>query len=452
MTMNKKKKDYLNRNKETMKFILNLVDVLLMALLYVLTIIIYYDKNYEYSYGLRGYIVLSVLYIVILYIFNHAFGSFELGTKKISDIILSQGMSLLIVDVVMFFVLSLIEGHILYVRYPHLLLYVVQMIVSSYVVYKHSLIIRERFKPLDALVIYGDNSYKKVVSKLKIYQQYEFKIKKCLSEKDINYKKILETIKDYECIICIEMTYEKKKLVVKNAYENDKYIYDVPSITEVLIKSSKVSSLIDTPILKLNKFGPNEVEKVLKRAMDIFGGVLLLIVGSPIMLISSIIIKLQDGGDIFFKQKRLTKDGKVFELIKFRSMIMNAEPNNKMIRAKENDERITKYGSFMRKTRIDEIPQVLNILKGEMSFVGPRALRIEEYEENKNDFPEFNYRLKVQAGLTGYAQLYGKYNTSFRDKLLFDVYYIENYSLMEDVKLILMSFFNMFIKDSTEGF
>ena len=131
---------------------------------------------------------------------------------------------------------------------------------------------------------------------------------------------------------------------------------------------------------------------------------------------------------------------------------MNAEPDNKMIRAKQDDPRITKFGSFMRRTRIDELPQVFNILKGDMSFVGPRALRIEEYKQNEKDFPEFTYRLKVQAGLTGYAQLYGKYNTTFRDKLLLDIYYIENYDLITDIKLILMTVVTILRKDSTEGF
>ena len=450
--MKKPSSTYLNKDKETSRITLNLINTVILALLYVLMVFVFYDNDYEYSYGIRGYLVLSAIYIISIYIFNNAFGSFELGTKKISDIALSQGMSVFITDIMMFFVMSLIEGHILYRIYPHILILIIQMVVGTFVVYKNSKYIRERFKPLDALVIYGDDSYKNIVSKLKIYQQYEFKIIKCISEKDINYKKILDTIGNYECIICIEMTHDKKKLIIKNAYENNIYVYNVPSITEVLIKASKVSNLIDTPISKLNKFGPNKVERVIKRGMDIFGSVLLLVLASPIILVSAIIIKVQDGGDVFFRQKRLTKDGKQFELIKFRSMIMNAEPGNKMIRAKEDDARITKYGKFMRSTRIDEIPQAINILKGEMSFVGPRALRIEEYEENKNVFPEFTYRLKVQAGLTGYAQLYGKYNTSFRDKLLFDVYYIENYSLVEDIKLILMSFFNMFIKDSTQGF
>lgn len=441
-----------NNKKETTRFLLNLVDILVLTIIYILSVYVFYDNDYEYNYGIRGYIVLGLLYVLIIYIFNDGFGSFELGTKKIMDIFLSQGMSIFIGDVSMFLVMSLIEGHILYKRYPYIIIYLVQLLISLIIVYLNTRYIRESFKPLKALVVYGSESYKATVSKLKIYQQYEFEIKKCLSEKEITNKNIYDILKKYESIICVDVSHSKKKIIAKSAYEKNRFVYDVPSITDVLIKASKVSNLIDTPIFKLNKFGPNRVEAILKRAMDLFGSVLLLIIGSPIMMVCAIIIKAQDGGDILFRQKRLTKDGKVFELVKFRSMIMNAEPDNKMIRAKQDDPRITKFGSFMRRTRIDELPQVFNILKGDMSFVGPRALRIEEYKQNEKDFPEFTYRLKVQAGLTGYAQLYGKYNTTFRDKLLFDVYYVENYSLIEDIKLILMSFFNMFSKDSTQGF
>lgn len=440
------------KNKETAKFILNLSNNLLMTLLYVLMVVAFYNTNTEFDYGIRGYIVLGIIYALIYHFACSLLDAYKLGNKKIMDIILSQGMSLFGCDFVMFFILSLIEGHILYVRWPYLALFLIQIALVVLLSYYHSLNIRNNFKPLNAVVIYNKDSYKTIIKKLKTYQEYEFAIKKVIDEKDVKIKVINELVDKYECIICADISHELKKKIVKKCYEKDKYVYDVPSITDMFMKSSEVTNYIDTPIFRLNKFGPSIVERFIKRAMDIFGGVLLLILGSPFMLVSAIVIKCQDGGDVFFKQKRLTKGGKEFELIKFRSMIMNAEPEGKMIRAKENDNRITKYGKFIRSTRIDELPQVFNILKGDMSFVGPRALRVEEYETNENDFPEFRYRLKVKAGLTGYAQIYGKYNTNYRDKLLLDIYYIENYSLITDIKLILMSIVNIFVKDSTQGF
>ena len=176
-----------------------------------------------------------------------------------------------------------------------------------------------------------------------------------------------------------------------------------------------------------------------------------MIVAAPIMLVVAIAIKLEDGGPVFFTQKRATIDGKTFDILKFRSMIVDAEKYG-AIPATDRDPRITKVGNVIRATRIDELPQILNILKGEMSIVGPRPERVEHVEKYSKEVPEFSYRLKVKGGLTGYAQIYGKYNTSAYDKLRLDLMYIENYSLLLDIKLILMTLQIMLRKESTEGF
>lgn len=225
----------------------------------------------------------------------------------------------------------------------------------------------------------------------------------------------------------------------------------MPSITDMLIASGEILHIVDTPIIKVNKFGPNQAERIVKRFIDIIGSLVLIIITSPIMLVTAIAIKVNDKGDVFFKQARLTKDGKSFEMIKFRSMIMNAESKTGAVLAKQNDDRITSVGKVIRKFRIDELPQLFNILKGEMSFVGPRPERIEMYDEITKTMPEFDYRLCVKAGLTGYAQIYGKYNTELRDKLLLDLYYIEKYSLVEDIKLIILTLKVIFKSDATEG-
>ena len=219
----------------------------------------------------------------------------------------------------------------------------------------------------------------------------------------------------------------------------------------MLLASSDIINIVDTPILKINKFGPGQLERIVKRGIDIFGSLVLIILTSPIMLLTALAIKIEDHGDVLYRQKRYTKDKKEFEIIKFRSMIMNAEKKTGAVLAKENDDRITKVGRFIRKTRFDELPQLLNILKGEMSFVGPRPERPEIHEDICKTMPEFDFRLVVKAGLTGYAQIYGKYNTSLRDKLLLDLYYIENYSLIDDIKMLLLTLKIVFNKESTEG-
>ena len=176
-----------------------------------------------------------------------------------------------------------------------------------------------------------------------------------------------------------------------------------------------------------------------------------LIVLSPMFIVISLAIKLYDGGPVFYKQKRCTRDLKTFDILKFRSMIVDAEKNGPQP-AVDNDSRITPVGKIIRALRVDELPQILNILRGDMSIVGPRPERIEHVEKYSDEIPEFVCRYKVKGGLTGYAQVYGKYNTSAYNKLKMDLIYIQNYSLAMDFKLILMTVRILFKKDSTEGF
>ena len=186
--------------------------------------------------------------------------------------------------------------------------------------------------------------------------------------------------------------------------------------------------------------------------MDIIISALMLVITSPFLLLSAIAVKLYDGGPVFFRQARSTLGGKVFYIHKFRSMIVDAEKDGAPRPAEDFDPRITPVGRFLRASRLDELPQLIDILVGNMSIVGPRPERIEHTQQYSEDIPEFQYRLKVRGGLTGYAQLYGKYNTTPYDKLQLDLMYIQNYSLLLDLKLILMTVKIMFMKESTEGF
>jgi Sugar transferases involved in lipopolysaccharide synthesis len=189
-----------------------------------------------------------------------------------------------------------------------------------------------------------------------------------------------------------------------------------------------------------------------KRIWDIIFATFLLILFSPIMLVTAVAIKVEDHGTILFKQKRVGGGGKVFNILKFRSMCMDAEKDGKPRPAVEGDPRITKVGRFIRKTRIDELPQLFNIFKGDLSLVGPRPERVEHVELYTKEIPEFSYRLRVPAGLTGYAQIYGKYNTSAKDKLLLDLLYIEQQSFIMDAKMVFLTIKTVFTPESTEGF
>ena len=177
-----------------------------------------------------------------------------------------------------------------------------------------------------------------------------------------------------------------------------------------------------------------------------------LIVLSPILVITAIAIKLEDHGDIFFTQDRCTIDGRVFKIYKFRSMIMDAEKDGRPHPAGEKDDRITKVGHIIRACRVDELPQLINILKGDMSIVGPRPERVEHVKLYTEQIEEFPFREKVKGGLTGYAQVYGRYNTTALDKLKLDLIYITNYSILLDIQIIFETVKILFRKESTEGF
>ena len=192
-------------------------------------------------------------------------------------------------------------------------------------------------------------------------------------------------------------------------------------------------------------------QAIVKRIIDIVVSGIGLIIASPIMLICAIAIKLDDGGPILFRQNRITKDGKIFNIYKFRSMIVDADKDGAK-KAETDDDRITRVGKVIRMCRVDELPQLINVLKGDMSIVGPRPERIENVYEYTNKYPQFELRHKVKAGITGFAQLYGKYNTTPEDKLNMDLIYIETYSLLQDIKLMVLTFKILFMRESTEGF
>ena len=208
--------------------------------------------------------------------------------------------------------------------------------------------------------------------------------------------------------------------------------------------------MFDTPLLLTRNQGLTIDQRFFKRAFDILLSLIAIVLASPFMLIIALLIKLYDKGPVFYKQERLTRDGKTFMIIKFRSMGMDSEKDGARLAMKE-DKRVTPVGKVIRRIHFDELPQIFNILKGDMSFVGPRPERREIHDQYVERIPEFDFRLKVKAGLTGYAQVYGKYNTTPYDKLKLDLTYIENYSLLLDIKMMLLTFKVLFQKENTEG-
>ena len=434
-------------NKENAKIALSVANLFFFEIIFLATLMMSY-VNYFFYYS-NGYLVFFLIYLILFILFGRLFSTFEIGETTTTDLFLSSSLTLIFASAMIYFILCLITLRIIPL-WPIMIMLLIQMVLGGLLIFLENRYIRANFPPVRVVAIYGESHYN-LIGKLNNIKDLSMSVVKTIDLKDIDYEKIDDLLEGTDGVVTLDVHHENKKRIFKACYARKMLIYDVPSITDMLLASSDILHIVDSPILKINKFGPSQIERIMKRFIDIVGSLILIILTSPIMLFVSIAIKFQDGGDIFYKQVRLTKDEKEFKIIKFRSMVMNAEKNTGVVLAKENDDRITPVGKFIRKTRMDELPQLINILNGDMSFVGPRPERPEIYDEICKTMPEFRYRLVVKAGLTGYAQVYGKYNTSLRDKLLLDLYYIENYSVIDDIKLILLTIKIIFNKDATEG-
>ncbi|WP_257675386.1 sugar transferase [Clostridium felsineum] len=268
-----------------------------------------------------------------------------------------------------------------------------------------------------------------------------------------NYTKDKENIVEEADIVLIsdDLDENTKSEIIKQSMYMNKNIFIIPSVTDIAFYKANFEQIDDVPILKVDTLELSSEQKTVKRLLDIVVAIIATVVFSPFLIILPIIIKCTDGGSPFYFQERVTDGGKKFKLVKFRSMIENAERNSGPVLVTENDSRITKIGKIMRATRLDEIPQLFNILKGDMSIVGPRPERPFYVEKFEREIPDYKYRTFVKAGLTGLAQVLGKYNTTPEDKIKYDIMYIKNYSILLDIKLIIQTVKIMFMKESTEA-
>ena len=306
---------------------------------------------------------------------------------------------------------------------------------------------RKIIPPITILEVVGDHKNNLARSLNEIRHKYEIRETVLYNDPSLD-----EKIDKYEAVLINDIPAFDHNVILKTCFERNKRVYTVPKISDIIIKASDNINLVDTPLFLCRNLGISKWQLFIKRSADLLLSLFALILLSPVFLITALAIKLEDGGPVFFRQERVTLNEKRFMILKFRSMIVDAEKDGRPHPAGEKDDRITKVGHIIRACRVDELPQLINIIKGEMSIVGPRPERWEHVEKYKSEIPEFSYRYKVKGGLTGYAQVYGKYNTSALDKLKLDLMYITNYRLLLDAQIIFETVKILFIKDSTEGF
>lgn len=422
--------------KRLISFVLAFFLVIILTAGFGIVWYIYYSDTIVLPYYRRGNWVLIGIYCMLVWVFFKAYGGFKLGYLKKTDMLYSQLISIACVDFVSYFLISLIGRHFLAVS-PMLILTFADFGFISLWTLLTDKIYFLLYPPRKLIILYGSRQAAALV--LKMSQRVDkYMICESISINE-DTEKIRELILRYEGVIICDIPAELRNDYVKFCYENSIRAYIAPKISDIIIRGADDIRLFDTPLLLSRNYGLDFEQRLLKRIFDIVFSLMVIILLSPVMLISAIAIKAYDGGPVFYKQKRLTIDGKEFYIYKFRSMITDAEKKGGFQLAADDDPRITPVGKILRKIRMDELPQLFNILKGEMSVVGPRPERPEFTELYKKEMPEFEFRLKVKAGLTGYAQVTGAYDTSPYDKLKMDMMYIENYTFRLDLQIILMT-------------
>lgn len=420
---------------------------LFTILYYLMWLFSYQDVTFPYL-G-RGKYVLMGIYAVLVIILFHYSDGFNYGHSKLGDITVSQCISIFLVNFVTYWQLSLISN-VMVAPVPMLVLTLIDIIICMGCCYAYNKVYHKYHTPRDMVMIYGTENALELEEKMSLRGD-KYQITETVSVEE-DYDNICEVIKKHQAVLLNDVPAQIRNDILKFCYTNEIRLYTTPKLSDIVISGAEKITTFDTPLLLVKGTGLSLEQRFVKRAMDIVLCSIAMIIAAPIMLIVAIAIKLEDHGPVFFTQERVTRDGERFQILKFRSMIVDAEKFGQVIPATDRDPRITKVGNIIRATRIDELPQIINILKGEMSIVGPRPERVEHVEKYQEEIPEFVYRTKVKGGLTGYAQIYGKYNTSAYDKLRLDLTYIEEYSILLDIKLILMTLQIMLRKESTEGF
>ncbi|MBO2522447.1 MAG: exopolysaccharide biosynthesis polyprenyl glycosylphosphotransferase [Bacteroidetes bacterium] len=437
--------------KNWYRFFANSILVLMALLCYIYVWFNYVNVMLDKTYIMKGNFLVIGVYALIITYFISFFGGFKIGVNKKSNVIISQIIGLLISNGIYFIITVMMAGYMSYI--PKFLCYygctfVVQAVLVTIISYLFMTLYYKVFPPYKVLNIKGNHEnnlafkFASRNDKYNVAGEISF---------DADIAEIDKMVDDYDAILINDVPSEKRNRILKICFAKGKRVYITPKISDIIIRSADTLAVFDTPLLLANNNTLNITERIIKRAFDIFLSAFGLIILSPLMILISLAIFLYDRGPVFYRQTRYTKNGKTFRILKFRSMIPNAEKDGVARLAAEKDDRITPVGKFIRATRLDELPQFFNILSGDMSFVGPRPERPEIADEYEKELPEFAFRLRVKAGLTGYAQIFGKYNTTSYDKLKLDMIYVENCSLLMDLKLLLLTLKVIFMKESTEG-
>lgn len=424
-----------------------IINVLLITSMFALVWYTDYSVGARIHYYRRGDYLIIFLYAVLYFAYARSYDGFHISTCKISEIAYSQILSLIFTNSIMFIFIWLITLDFPQ-TWPIIMCFVCQITLSCIWATLMNKWYFTVFKPRKSLIVYDSREgMDDLIGEYGLDKKFE--IQKTIHVSDL--LRDLSLVGGLDTVFISGVRSHDRNIILKYCIERGIGVYVIPRVGDVIMAGASKVHMFHLPMLRVGRYRPVPEYVIIKRVFDIVVSLCAAIVLSPFMLITAIAVK-SDGGPALYKQKRLTKDGKEFYILKFRSMSVDAEKDGvARLSTGDKDDRITKVGHIIRAIRFDELPQIFNILRGDMSIVGPRPERPEIAAQYEEEMPEFRLRLQAKAGLTGYAQVYGKYNTSPYDKLLMDLMYIANPSLIEDIKICFATIKILFMKDSTEG-
>ncbi|MCL2046764.1 MAG: exopolysaccharide biosynthesis polyprenyl glycosylphosphotransferase [Oscillospiraceae bacterium] len=414
--------------------------------IYFIGQIIFYEHTLFYYWG--NYIII-ILYAAYLYFLCRIYQAFMIGSLNPTEIILSWILCLAVTNTLQYLILSLVQSSLLSI-FGFLAVLTAQIIILIPL----TLLIDKLYYHLNpvqkAIIIYGDGEKANIFQKIVERNHKKFEISNVISQ-DEAIETIKSIIESSDCVIFMEINEKSRSILMEHCFLHNKRSYIMPAFSDIMINTAEIAWISDIPLYLPKSSEPDMGTRFMKRCMDIFISLFAIVLLSPIMLITWLLIVLYDRQKGIYKQVRVTKGGKLFTLYKFRSMRTDAEDDGIPRLTTKDDDRITPIGRFIRKTRIDELPQLFNVLAGSMSLVGPRPERPEIAKQYEEIYPNFSLRTKVKAGLTGFAQIHGRYNTAPDEKLLMDIMYIERFTIWQDCRLILQTLKVLFKPSSTEG-
>ncbi len=422
--------------KRIISFFSSLILVVALAGNFIYIWYEYYSDAIVLPFYRRGNWVVILIYMILTMLFFKAYGGLKMGYLKRSDMLYSQAISIVAVNIITYLQISVIGRHLMSI-YPIFIMTAVDLIIIALWIMVNNKLYLHFYPPRKLIIIYGSRNAETLTNKMSMRAD-KYMICESINIHE-NIEKIKKEILKFEGVIICDISGQIRNDIIKYCFDNSIRAYISPKISDIIIRGGEEITLFDTPLLLCRNGGLSLEQRIIKRIFDIVVSIVGVVALSPVMLLIALAIKIDDGGKILYKQKRLTIDAREFYVYKFRSMIADAEKDGVPRLATDKDSRVTRVGKFLRKCRLDELPQLINILKGDMSIVGPRPERPELTEKYEREMPEFKFRLKVKAGLTGYAQVTGVYDTTPYDKLKMDLMYIEKYSFVMDLRIVLMT-------------